>query len=327
MFRRRTQSGEGRRTRLFFATDIHGSEHCFLKWLNAVHAYEVDVLILGGDLTGKAIVPLTGNGGGWRGEFLGRRIEARTEAELAQLRRSIRAAGYYDAVLTREEKEELDRSEELRASLFRRVIAESVERWMAIADERLQPLRIPSFAILGNDDFPELAETIRDSRAVEYAEDRVYELPSGLELVSFGYSTPTPWATPRELPDPEMASQIESLLAQIRDPGRAIFNFHSPPKDTHLDQAPMLNAELRPVVDAAGSRTISAGSVAVRAAIERYGPALGLHGHVHECAAAQRIGTTLCINPGSDYSEGVLRGAIVDIDQKRGVRRWQLTHG
>ena len=42
--------------RLFFATDIHGSEICWKKFINAGKWYEVDTLILGGDMTGKAIV-------------------------------------------------------------------------------------------------------------------------------------------------------------------------------------------------------------------------------------------------------------------------------
>ena len=50
--------------RLFFATDVHGSEACWRKFINSGKHYEADVLILGGDMTGKAVVPIIDNGGG-----------------------------------------------------------------------------------------------------------------------------------------------------------------------------------------------------------------------------------------------------------------------
>jgi Icc-related predicted phosphoesterase len=40
-----------------------------------------------------------------------------------------------------------------------------------------------------------------------------------------------------------------------------------------------------------------------------------------------RIGRTLAINPGSEYSEGVLRGAIITLSAKKGVRGYQLVAG
>ena len=60
----------------------------------------------------------------------------------------------------------------------------------------------------------------------------------------------------------------------------------------------------------------SVGSIAVRAAIEKYQPLLGLHGHIHESRSAQKIGRTLCINPGSEYGEGVLRGILLELSSK-----------
>jgi Icc-related predicted phosphoesterase len=69
------------------------------------------------------------------------------------------------------------------------------------------------------------------------------------------------------------------------------------------------------------------GSQAVKDAILQYQPLLGLHGHVHESPGAHKIGTTLSINPGSDYGDGILRGAIVDIDHTKGVRSWQIVQG
>ena len=321
MFRRSKPS----RTRLFFATDVHGSEQCFRKFLNAAAVYEVDALVLGGDVTGKVVVPLVADGTeSWSGELHGEPVTARGEGELAELRKRIRAMGRYDVVLTPDAKAELDADPARVEAAFRVAMRESLERWVALAEERLQ---VPCFMMLGNDDFEELADALRGSDAVTYAEDGVYELPGGYELASIGYSTPTPWDTPRELSEEELGVRIDAVVARVREPEQAVFNFHCPPRDTHLDQAPLLDDELRPRVDASGVRVGSVGSVAVRRAIEEAKPLLGLHGHVHESPAAQRLGPTVCINPGSDYGDGILRGAIVDLDRERGVRRWQIVQG
>jgi Icc-related predicted phosphoesterase len=324
MLRRREAADK---LRLFFATDIHGSERCFRKWLNAAAAYRVDILILGGDITGKMLVPLVASNGGWRGEFLGNPVSASEGEELQALQTRIRATGRYDLLLTEEEKERLDSDPAQLDERFRRTIAEGVERWVKLADERLAGEAVACFVMLGNDDFPELADILRSSKVLTYAEDDVFRLPGGYELVSLGYSTPTPWHTPRELSEGELAARIERLVAKLEAPPSAIFNLHCPPKGTHLDQAPALDEKLRPRVGVTGLELASAGSEAVRTAIEKYRPLLGLHGHVHESAAAERLYGTLCINPGSHYGEGVLRGAIVELVQREPVRRWQLTEG
>jgi len=325
VFRRKSTAP---RTRIFFATDIHGSEQCFRKWLNAAKVYEADVLILGGDVTGKVVVALVRNGdGSWHGEIHGAPVAARTEEELGALQKRIRTMGRYDVLLEAEEKEAVEADPGRLDHVFRKAMRKSLERWVALADERLAESGTPAFVMLGNDDFPELADVFHESRALTYAEGAVHELPGGFELVSNGFSTPTPWSTPRELTEEELGARLEHAIAPLHDAEHAVFNFHCPPAGTHLDQAPRLDAELRPVVDATGLSMTSVGSTAVRAAIERYGPIVGLHGHVHESPAAQTIGRTMCINPGSDYGDGVLRGAIVEIDRERRVRRWQLTQG
>lgn len=325
MFRRGRKSP---RTRIFFATDVHGSDQCFRKWLNAARVYETDVLVLGGDITGKVIVPLVaGEDGTWSGEIHGRQVGASGEDELRELQKQIRTMGRYDVVLAPEEKRALDTEPERLDELFRAAMLESLERWVALADERLPELGVPAFMMLGNDDFPELADVIRASESVENAEDALFGLPGGFELLSNGYSTPTPWHTPREVSEDELDAQLRAAVSGLREPEWAVFNVHCPPADTHLDQAPKLDDELRPVVEVSGLRLTSVGSTAVRALIEEVQPVLGLHGHVHEAAAAQSLGRTLCVNPGSEYGEGILRGAIVELDRERGVRRWQLTHG
>ncbi len=319
---------KGPRTRIFFATDIHGSEQCFRKWLNAARVYEAQVLILGGDVTGKMIVPLVSNGDGlWHGEIYEEPVVAREGEELAALQKRIRTMGRYDVLLTPDEKAAVDAHPHGLDALFHKAMRESLERWVALAEERLAGSGVACYMMLGNDDFDDLADVLRGSEVVTYAEDEIVELPGGYEMASFGYSTPTPWDSPRELPEAEMAKRIGPLVERLREPEHAIVNFHCPPHGTHLDQAPMLDAELRPRVDASGLKVGPVGSTAVREAIERVGPMLGLHGHVHESPGTQRLGRTLCINPGSDYGDGILRGAIVDVDRAKGVRRWQIVQG
>ncbi len=324
MFKR----SKGNRTRLFFATDIHGSEQCFRKWVNAARVYEVQALILGGDVTGKMLVPLVSNGdGGWRGELYEEPVEAQNDEELAALQKRIRTMGRYDILLAPDEKAELDAEPAKLDAAFHAAMRASLERWVELAEERLRDLGIPCFMMLGNDDFDDLADALRGSSVVTYAEDDVYELPGGHELASLGYSTPTPWHTPRELTEDELGRRLDALVARLREPEHAVYNFHCPPHGTHLDLAPLLDGNLRPLVDASGVRIGPVGSESVRRVIEATGPALGLHGHVHESPAGQKLGRTVCINPGSEYADGILRGAIVDLDRDKGVARWQIVQG
>jgi Icc-related predicted phosphoesterase len=325
-FGRRRDKGE--RTRLFFATDVHGSEQCFRKWLNAAAAYRVDALILGGDVTGKVIVPIVSNGGGtWHAEIHHERVVIESEDSLAEVRKQIRMMGRYDLMVTPEEDRRLAEDPAAVPAAFARVTRESLERWAELAQERLSGGGVPAFMILGNDDDPALADVLRASSYVRYAEDGICELPGGWQMLSFGPSTPTPWHTPREMSESEIGDVLRDLAANIEDAGRAVFNIHCPPADTHLDQAPKLDSDLRPVVDASGMQTIAAGSTAVREFIEELQPVVGLHGHVHESPGATKLGRTLCLNPGSDYQDGVLRGAIVELDSEQGLRSWQLVQG
>jgi Icc-related predicted phosphoesterase len=319
-------SQKAAKIRIFFATDIHGSERCFRKWLNAASVYGVQALVLGGDITGKALVPLVAMPDGWHGELHGKPVHATDEAALEALRQQIRNMGFYDVVVSPSQKADLDDPDKLKTA-FAAAITQSMQRWVDLADERLGVQSIRVAWMLGNDDEPEVADVMRRSSVACYAEDGIVELPGGFEMVSIGFSTPTPWHTPREISDEELGARLEKTVSRLADPSRAVFNVHCPPVNTHLDQAPKLDSELRPVADATGMAVISVGSLAVRDLIERSQPLLGLHGHVHESPGAEKLGRTLCINPGSDYRQGILRGAIVDLQAGRGVANWQLVQG
>jgi Icc-related predicted phosphoesterase len=115
----------------------------------------------------------------------------------------------------------------------------------------------------------------------------------------------------------------------VSDPSHCIFNFHDPPVDSTLDTCPELDWSTdppTPIVKAGQLVMHPAGSQSVRRAIETHQPMLGLHGHIHESPAAVKIGQTLCINPGSEYAEGMLRGALLNLSDGN-VESYQLTRG
>ena len=94
---------------------------------------------------------------------------------------------------------------------------------------------------------------------------------------------------------------------------------HPPPVGTDLDQAPAIDDEFRVKFEAEGVLMIGVGSIAVREFIEARQPLIGLHGHVHESQGREQIGRTLCLNPGSEYTDGTLCGAIVTLGDGRVV--------
>ncbi|HZD03091.1 MAG TPA: metallophosphoesterase [Actinomycetes bacterium] len=326
-FRSKQSGGDGH-CRLFYASDIHGSDRCFRKWVNAARVYQVDALVFGGDIAGKIVVPVVRFAKDrYVVELQGRTLELAPGEELQALRGQIRASGRYDVVLSPDEKRLFDQRPDLVASeLFPMAMRQSVRSWLELAERRLEDAGVPALVMLGNDDDPELAGML-GGRWLRYVEERVVELPGGFEMISFGYSNRTPWDSPRELDDDDLGARVEGLARQLRDPEHAVFNLHCPPHGTHLDQAALLDDQLRPRTRGGQVLTGPVGSAAVRELIERYQPMLGLHGHIHESPGAQRLGRSFVLNPGSEYGDGVLRGALVTLDRSKGVRSWQLVQG
>jgi Icc-related predicted phosphoesterase len=311
--------------RIFFATDIHGSEVCWRKFLNAGKFHKADVLIMGGDMTGKAMVPIIANGATWDLELQGQPYRLTSDDELGAMEKRISDRGYYPVRLTRDEVDAWATDAELVDTRFKAEMMANVERWMALADERLAGTGIRCIVSPANDDIFELDPIIDRAAIVELGEANTIAL-DGFTLVSTGYANPTPWNTYRELPEPELRARIDGLVAEVSDPHRAIFNFHPPPYGSNLDNAPKLDADMNYV--SGGQALIPVGSRAVREAILEYGPPLSLHGHIHEGKGAVKLGSTLAVNPGSSYEDGILQAAIVDLDTKKGtVKRYLLING
>ncbi|MFN8629725.1 MAG: metallophosphoesterase [Chloroflexota bacterium] len=316
----------GKKTRVYFATDLHGSSKCFRKFLNAGPTYGADVLVLGADLGGKAIQAIVrGSGGRWHARFIGTDYDVDDGAELEALEKLIEDHGYYPV---RAEPGELEARKEAGTldALFVERMAQRLTAWMALADERLRPKKIPLFVMLGNDDPLELRPILEAAPWATHVEGRVVQLDDDHEMISWGYSNITPFASHREQPEPALAASIAEMTAQLRDPSRAVFNLHVPPMASGLDEAPVLDASLTVQQSLGQVKFAPVGSTAVREAIETIQPMLGLHGHIHESAAIKRLGRTIAINPGSDYSTGALNGALVTLERDK-VATHQLVRG
>ena len=310
-------------TKVFFATDLHGSEMCWRKFLNAAKFYDADVLICGGDMTGKAIVPIVQENGHFTFSLAG--VQQAVGADkVGDVEAQIRRKGYYPLQMSVERLHELDTDEKKRAETFQRVMLEGVDRWMGMAADKLRGTGVRCFVCPGNDDEMEVDDVIRRSDLVELGEGRLVEI-DGWTMISTGWSNHTPWNTHREETEEALGDRIESMAKQITDPSRAIFNLHCPPYKSGLDEAPAIDADLRLLHGGRALRPV--GSTAVRSAIEKHQPLLSLHGHIHESKGAIKIGKTLSINPGSSYEEGMLMGAIIQLDPKKGIKSYQLVNG
>jgi len=325
LFRRRARRRE---LRIFFATDVHGSDVCFRKFLNAAGVYEADVLILGGDIAGKRLSPVVDHGGGrYVGVLGGQEIELSGEAELRAFEKRAADAGLYTHVAPAEELERLGHDEAAVEALLTRLMVERVERWMELAAERLSDWPGRLIVNCGNDDPFELDAPIEASPVATFAEGKLVQLDERRWLTSVGFANETPWHCARDVPEEELRERIARAVSGWDESrGSLVFNFHCPPHGSGLDTATQLNLDLSPVTQ--GGQPISGpvGSRAVREAIETYHPVLSLHGHIHESRGATRINGTLVINPGSEYPEGILRGALVDLDA-HGVHSHVLTAG
>jgi len=312
--------------RIFFATDIHGSETCWKKFLNSGEHYKADVVILGGDMTGKALVPIVDDGGGrWHATLLENRNELEGEDAVREFEEAVQRRGYYPFRTTPDELAALSASEEKWHALFDQHMIGTVERWMGMADERLAGKGIRVFVCPGNDDQLEIDAVVEAANTVELGEGRVVDI-DGFQLASSGWANRTPWDTYREEDEPDLKKRIDEMLESVTaEPERTIYSLHCPPYATGLDDAPQLTAEMD--LKDAGRSTVPVCSTAVREAIEGHQPALSLHGHIHEARGTTRLGKTLCINPGSSYEQGQLLGAVIDLDGKKKVKKFVLTSG
>jgi Icc-related predicted phosphoesterase len=324
MLRGKSKRAKTRELRIYFATDIHGSEVCFRKFLAAAKVYEADVIILGGDFAGKAIIPVLTSGGELKARVGGQEVSV-PEADWDQLAAGIGKTGLYPVRMDDDQLARLSGDEAALNQLFRSEIAAQLKRWCDLAAERLDP-SVRCIITPGNDDPMDADAVLAAHERVECPELELCDL-GPVTMASLGVVPTTPWNTERECSEDELAKQIDEMLTQVPSGQPCILNLHCPPYASGLDDAPELDDTLKPVLRGGRPSIIPVGSHAVRDAIKRYQPVVGLHGHIHESRGAQKIGRTLCVNPGSDYSSGVLRGAVIDLAADGSCLDFLLTTG
>ncbi len=316
-----------RHTRIFFVADLHGSALCFRKFVNAASVYRADVLLVGGDIVAKTLTPIFPDGSNWTATVDGETRTARTPEELTALENHLRDLATVPYRTSTTEWAELRADRAKIDAVFEERAQEELDRWLDWAGERLrgQPTRL--LMGLGNDD-PSSVEPVIDRHwAAELTDNQLLRIGETHELLTLAYSNPTPWHTHREMSEEAIGKYISDRAARLAEPSQAIYNFHVPPFGTPIDLAPRLDAKLTKVMAPGGEADmVHVGSTAVRDAIRRDQPLLGLHGHIHESRGALTIGRTLVLNPGSAYTEGTLLGAVVDLAPKK-VRAHLLTQG
>lgn len=326
--RLRRRGGRPRATetvRLYYASDVHGSERCWRKFLNAASAYRVSALIMGGDLTGKAIVPIERREAGYATTFLGERRLAASDEELAELLDAIRFNGMYPWIASAEEISRYANGTADTDELFERIIVDEIRHWADLADGRAEAAPDGVFVMAGNDDPWAVDDVLRASESIRFCDDTVVQVGPH-EMISCSYANPTPWNSPRELPEDELYDKLKGFAEQLSDPSSAIFNLHVPPYNSQLDLAAELDDDLKVVTSGGSPVVIPVGSRAVREVIEEYQPLLALHGHIHESRGQTTIGRTTVLNPGSEYNNGTIHGAVVALAKDRVVTR-QLVVG
>jgi Icc-related predicted phosphoesterase len=312
----------GNAIKIFFVTDIHGSNLCYRKYLNALKIYNVDVGILLGDLTGKVLIPLVDKaGGGWETTLMGSHVEVNTQEELEKLKKTIEMMGYYWVHQTPDEFKAYKDDPKKVDKLFKELMMRRLSEWIDLADERLAGTSYKVYMAPGNDDHFEVDQIISDSKAIINCNNKNV-MVGDHEMITFSWANPTPWNTPREKPDEELEPMLEELISKVENKSNAIFNFHAPPYGFALDLAPELSKDLIQAAD----RKIHVGSHAVAKMIQKYQPLIGLHGHIHESRGAQKVKRTLIINPGSEYSEGILKGAMIVLEKGK-VKDYVFTSG
>jgi len=314
---------------IFFTSDIHGSEICFKKFINAGKYYGVDAIILGGDIIGKIVVPIVKRSdGSYIAEFLGEKkaIASNDKYGMEKLRWAIKNNGFYPYSIVEEEFNLIKINEQKKAEIFANTISESLESWVKIAEERLKGTNIKCYITPGNDDPFFIDDILSKSSIIINPEGQCIELDRDHEMISSGFGNITPWHCPRDIPEDALAVKLDSMGVRVKNMSNCVFNLHCPPHATILDVAPQLDETLKVVTVGGVVMETNVGSTAVLDAITKYQPLISLHGHIHESRGDCKIGRTVCINPGSEYSQGILHGVIAILSKNK-IKNFTLTSG
>ncbi|MBD3237651.1 MAG: phosphoesterase [Candidatus Eisenbacteria bacterium] len=312
--------------KLFFSVDVHGATSVWRKWLRIPELYGVDALLLCGDLTGKSLVPIIDQGNGTHeAYYFGKNWTLAEGRELDEMETRMQDAGAYTLRCDPDRVQQLQDDPTEVERLMISMIKERLAQWMEMLLEKVDVGKIDVIVMPGNDDDFEIDAVIQSfgDRGIRWCLDQVVEV-LGIPMISLDHVNPTPWDTPREDSEKGLAKRIDKLAGKLEDPARSIFNLHPPPHGTMLDLAPELGGDMKPVTVAGQVNFVHVGSHAVTAALEKYQPLIGLHGHIHEAYGDDKVGETPVVNPGSEYGEGILRGYIVEIEGGKITNYWKV---
>ena len=306
-------------TKILFATDMHGSEGTWRKFLNASVMLKVNVAICGGDLTGKMIVPVVEGKTKKYTYYLMGKTHTTDEAGLEKAFKDIRGIGYYPHLTNEQEYKEMTENPQKVDQVFHDVMTSTLSRWLDLIPEKV-PSETKVVVCPGNDDRTLVDEMIDQHKNVINGEGKVVQIDESHEMISCGWVNPSPWKTAREEEEDKLEQRLEKYISHLKNVKSAIFNFHAPPYQTKLDDAPLLDKDLNPIIQGGSVVMVPVGSKAVKKMIEKYQPFLGLHGHIHEAAGSMKIGKTYCVNPGSEYAEGIVRAFLIEFKGDKLVR-------
>ncbi len=315
-----------KRHNVFFSTDVHGASSIWKKWLNAPTIYDVDILMLCGDLTGKVLIPIIDQADGTHKVFYsGKNLTVQTEHEIAVIEEKLANVGVYSIRCNLDKIEQLKSDQGEVEAIIKEKAKDRLIEWLELLTKKIDLNKVKVIVMPGNDDDYGIDPVIRfySDKGVIWCLDNVIELGS-LELISLAHVNPTPWDTAREANEKQIAEMINNLVKKLSNPRNAIFNFHAPPFNTRIDLAPQLDKNKKPVTSGGQICNTHAGSKSVRKAIENFQPLLGLHGHIHEAAGVDIIQDTICINPGSEHSEGILHGYVIRIFNNMVENYWRV---
>ena len=306
-------------TRILFVTDMHGSEVVWRKFLNASAMMKVDIAICGGDLTGKMIVPVVEQKNGKYAYYFMNENRVIDSDQLEKAFKDIKGIGYYPHLTNESGYEEMAKNPEKVDEVFNKVMISTLRSWLDLIPEKVSS-EIKVVVCPGNDDRFPVDDLINSHKHVINGEGKVIEVDDSHEMMSCGWVNPSPWKTSREEEEDKLEERLEKYIAQLKNTETAIFNFHAPPYETKLDDAPLLDKNLNPIIQGGSVVMVPVGSKAVRKMIEKYQPFIGLHGHIHESSGSMKIGRAHCVNPGSEYAEGILRGFLIEFKGNKIIR-------
>jgi Icc-related predicted phosphoesterase len=298
-------------TKILFATDMHGSEGTWKKFLNASAMLKVNIAVCGGDLTGKMIVPIVKGKDGKYAYYLMGKTHTTDSEGLAKAFKDVRGIGYYPYETSENEYKEMTEDPKKVDEVFHNVMIATIKRWLDMIPEKV-PKETRVIVCPGNDDRFDVDALIESHKDVINGEGKVIDIDDSHEMISCGWVNPSPWNTTREEDDEKLEQRLESHISKLKNVKSAIFNFHAPPFESKLDDAPLLDKELNPMIQGGSVVLVPVGSKAVRKMIEKHQPFLGLHGHIHESSGSMKIGRTHCVNPGSEYAEGIIRAFLIE---------------